>query len=331
VNDDKNVKPLNGIKELKKMDLKKVSTVTHIALKTLNNMIDSKFDSLSPAKTVGFLRILENEYGLNFDEWHSSYIKYLEVARDEEIKKELLSDFEQTSKVPYFLAAIIACIVLVYFIYPQIQLNSENDLLDKKNLEKINKNLEKNVKIKIDKPIDINTSDDLKEPIQNNLIQEEKSEEKLLEEESKEIEPIQIVEKTIIEEPIIKKTIIKEIKKEFIKNDDKNITKSKIDFKYLKEIALEENSSIKITTGNKLWIGLSRNGIKSDFTLTKVKRLYLKENTIFFTGHGFFTLHYLDQQQLYRGRNKKYFYVTNNILYEIDRATFKELDKEKIW
>jgi cytoskeletal protein RodZ len=320
----KDKKPLDGMSQLKKLNLKEVSEKTHISIKTLNDMINSNFDKLSSAKTVGFLRILEKEYGFNFDEWHASYIKYIELDREAEIKKELLSDFDKKSKLPYVISALIIAIVIVYFVYPKIIENNKIEKKEKESIDNISNTLEKDIKESmINNNIKLETIKETLDIVQeinetNNTSLENK-------EQNSSIEKIEEKKEFIQEEETKQATKIND---ENIQSE--NIQKDK-EFNYIKDIELGEDSSIKLTTGNKIWVGLSTNGNKKDFVISKEKEIFLEENTIFFTGHGFFTIHSNDNMFKYRTSMKKYFYVKDEVLYQIDKKTFNKLDKENVW
>jgi cytoskeletal protein RodZ len=319
VNKDK--KPIDGITQLKKLNLKEVSEKTHISLKILNYIINSDFEKLSPAKTIGFLRILEKEYDLNFDEWHVSYMKYVKHEEDVEAREELLHDFEKKSMVPYILAGVIACILVVYFVYPKFVEDEKNILIEKQNLSTINNDLEKNINLNIEN----NTTKKVEESVLEQKIVIENSEEKLIDN-NKNIQNVQLDKVSNTKEEIVEKNSNASIDKD-VQDSDKN----KLSFEFITKIPLENNNTIKITTGNKIWIGLSISGIKDDMMISKIKEFNLKENTILFTGHGFFTLYSFDKEYKYRTMEKKYFYVEDSILYEVNRDTFNKLDKENVW
>jgi cytoskeletal protein RodZ len=314
-------KPLDGISQLKKLKLKEVSEKTHISIKTLNDIINSNFRSLSPAKTVGFLRILEKEYGFNFDEWQSSYMRYVEADKEAEARRELLSDFEPKSKLPYILAFLIACVVIVYFVYPTLKYEQSNVNSDQYNIKELSKKLnskvdtnisEKNTTIqKVDitkSVVELNNTVDINNSLRTDTIKEEivqpKKEEENTTKDSKIIEDNNIIEESE--------------------------SMALGDFVYIKRIPLDSNS-IVVTTGNKIWMGMTQLGKKKDFLVDKRLNLSLENGTIFFTGHGFFTIHNQDEQHKYREQSKKYFYFNDNSLYEISRKEFNNFDKENLW
>ena len=54
---------------LEEIGLKEVSNKTHIEVKYLEYIINSKFDKLNRSTTVGFVKILSREYKLDLTDW----------------------------------------------------------------------------------------------------------------------------------------------------------------------------------------------------------------------------------------------------------------------
>ncbi len=108
----------NGISVLEEIGIKEVSKKTHIETKFLNYMVNKEFDKLNKINTMGYVKIIRREYGLDLDEWVEEYETYLEENGIAEIKNNTpIIAQEVNSKKPknntwiYILVAIILLIL----------------------------------------------------------------------------------------------------------------------------------------------------------------------------------------------------------------------------
>lgn len=78
--------------KLQEIGIKNISEKTHITEKNLNAIANRDFASLHRTKALGFVRILQREYGLDFDEWLIEFYKYIHDSKIEPIEEKVFAD-----------------------------------------------------------------------------------------------------------------------------------------------------------------------------------------------------------------------------------------------
>lgn len=68
---------MDDIKVLDELGLQEISRKTHIEVKFLQYMLDKDYDKLFRVNTLGYVKILKREYGLDLSEWVQEYESYL--------------------------------------------------------------------------------------------------------------------------------------------------------------------------------------------------------------------------------------------------------------
>lgn len=76
------------VSKLKNIGLHEVSRKTHISQNKVEAILEKDFASLDRTSTVGFVKILEREYGLDFSEWMEEYQQYCEAHSDSEVSEK---------------------------------------------------------------------------------------------------------------------------------------------------------------------------------------------------------------------------------------------------
>ncbi|MDR0761915.1 MAG: hypothetical protein LBF13_02560 [Campylobacteraceae bacterium] len=80
---------MDSIKALEKIGLREVSRKTYIELSYLKLMADRDFAKLHRIKTLGFVKIIKREYGIDMSDWVAEFETYLEEqTENSEVEKE---------------------------------------------------------------------------------------------------------------------------------------------------------------------------------------------------------------------------------------------------
>ncbi|MDR1614130.1 MAG: hypothetical protein LBS26_01020 [Campylobacteraceae bacterium] len=83
---------MDSIKALEKIGLREVSRRTYIELSYLKLMADRDFAKLHRIKTLGFVKIIKREYGIDMSDWVAEFEAYLqESEKKTKEKKEYVS------------------------------------------------------------------------------------------------------------------------------------------------------------------------------------------------------------------------------------------------
>ncbi|MDR2636220.1 MAG: hypothetical protein LBC08_05265 [Campylobacteraceae bacterium] len=113
---------MDSIKALEKIGLREVSRKTYIELSYLKLMADRDFAKLHRIKTLGFVKIIKREYGIDMSDWVAEFEAYLqEQTESSETKKdESLTSKEwyiDGQKRLYAIAAIAVLVVVTTIFY----------------------------------------------------------------------------------------------------------------------------------------------------------------------------------------------------------------------
>lgn len=129
---------MKSIDELKKIDLKEISTKTKIVQQRLKDIIEYNFDKIDRTRARGFIHILSREYKIDFDDWLEAYDNF--YKEQEKIlqskdnpnelnneKKETITTIvvDSTMKDKTYIRLVIALVILIvsfsaYFLYKNV-------------------------------------------------------------------------------------------------------------------------------------------------------------------------------------------------------------------
>jgi cytoskeletal protein RodZ len=145
--------------------IKNVSEKTHITEKNLNSILDKDFASLHKTKAMGFIKILQREYDIDFTDWIEDFNKYHNLDANKIEEKKLFSDNDldranikkNSSSLKFFtyIAVIITLIVVGYMVVNNIKYKSADD---SKNLT-IVKEIVEEAKVELDEIKEANNSE----------------------------------------------------------------------------------------------------------------------------------------------------------------------------
>ena len=149
-----------ALERLKDIGAQKIYEDTHIPVEHVQAILYESFDGLSKIQFIGFVSILEREYGENLDSVRSRGIGYFdeknssgEAITDDAIFKASASKKNLT--VIYLLGAIVLFIIAIFY-----TMQSANESMDKAIQEnKIIENVKKNIVVDGNMS-DVNSSDE---------------------------------------------------------------------------------------------------------------------------------------------------------------------------
>ena len=150
-----------ALERLKDIGAQKVYEDTHIPVEHVQAILYESFEGLSKVQFVGFVSILEREYGEDLSDVHTRGIDYFD-EKDDENNTIAKDTFFQSSKKKkkltaiYLLAAIVLLVVAIMY-----TMESANKTMDQTAQKtKVTKNVNKNIIVDANSTVDANSSDD---------------------------------------------------------------------------------------------------------------------------------------------------------------------------
>jgi hypothetical protein len=331
--------------------LESISEKTNISINNLHRLLYGDFERLSRVKALGFVSILQREYGLDTTKLENSIKDYFEEHKVDDSEPILVSpetkeEKKNTHNINFFkwlfIFAFLAGIAYLYYSgnlnkfldkKDEVKSGISDSEISKNNLNE--ENLKKNIIIKKDKnetKIEIKTT-----PI--GLMQEQNGTDnngtlKIVEEIPKDKDGKEEENKTIIiskdagieapqekSEVIDSDTTIASIENGDNTKEDRNKTK------------VITNITINPTRGM-LWYGFINidTGKKREF-MKKVSTPFELNGGrwILTTGHGFLDIVSDKKTIEVSDRVRHYFYIDSKDIREISRKEFKKLNHGKMW
>ena len=120
-----------GLEKLRSIGAQRIHEQTHIAHKYVQSLLHESFEGMQKVQLLGFISIMEREYGVDLTPLRESAIEYFEVVQEPSIeegpsyKKELLVSSKNDNKKLYILLGIIAVIVVAAILYLNSQEQEE--------------------------------------------------------------------------------------------------------------------------------------------------------------------------------------------------------------
>jgi hypothetical protein len=113
----------SSIERLEDIGLREVSRRTYIELSYLKLMANKEFSRLQPVKTLGFIRIIRREYGINMDDWLKEFEEYCKTNDQGKSKNKKTDDVLESrknvnqNKKTYVFLAILFLVIFTLFAY----------------------------------------------------------------------------------------------------------------------------------------------------------------------------------------------------------------------
>jgi cytoskeletal protein RodZ len=324
---------MDSVEFFKNVDLDEVSKKTLISKKDLNYIKNEEFDKLSKTKGLGFIKIIEREYKVDFSDKKDKFMEYLKEHGKDRTKEFFIPPPKQPVRIFSKLVAVILLLLLsagvIYIIYLNIgyKTSSNEANIDKNQIVKEAQDIS---------GIDVNESNITNEdyfPVQttneNNISNDEQP--------NSEINPMQdLTKETKSSQSDTNITQEKLLKNEDIKKDTAAAKPSET--KDQNQTANDDNTTMQsytltIAPKSRIWVGVV------DLYNFR-KKSYLKDTNITIdksrdfivaTGHGEFKLFFKDKVLDFNTKNPVRFLVKDGNLSEINRKEFIKLNRGKYW
>ncbi len=302
---------MDEFKTLEEIGLKEVSNKTHIETKNLEYMINSQFDKLNRASTIGFAKILTRDYKLELTDWLNEAEKFWSANKIEDDGVKIFIVKKQRNFVK-FLFIILLMFVLVAILYgAYVFLNKKQDLFQ-------NPLVGTDTNYTYEHTPVVNEA---KETLEKNITQDENNT-------TTEIDINQSINNELNKTNTAKagdinNSIVKSIQEQNTSVVDKNTTNSK---------RVKETDDY-ISPKSKLWLGIIYldNFKRKSFLGTNNFALDASRDQIITTGHGNFNLYFNGELKKFRSQNPIRLYIKSGQISVITDKKFKELNKGSRW
>lgn len=300
---------IKKFEDLKKLNIKEISKITHIEEKTIEQLLNKDFKNLLDFNVNGFLKILERDFGLDlsdikneFDEFKSQNVSKKTTIIKQMAKKQSSNTTNipiKKSRIIFPFLLLLLLFILIFFktdIFNFIKNNENNAVYSNAtSVDKIKTDLE-SIGINVPKFDENNT-----------LIESNQSE-------GENNESINALEKSIL------------VEKEHNASLENNASAK------TENNASMPNTAI-ISSKNKIWIGIIdiKTGKKTMQIANEPYKIDLSKDSLLMTGHGEFELKTDDKVQEFNNKNSMKFLIENGKISQIDIETFQKYNGGKVW
>lgn len=122
---------MNCIEQFREFDIKEINSKTKIALESLNDIFECRFDKINRTRARGFASILQREYKIDMSEWLNAYDEYHTKEKEAEIIEDAESAHDEPVTLPIIESAskpkggnklvvafaVLFAIFAMYFLY----------------------------------------------------------------------------------------------------------------------------------------------------------------------------------------------------------------------
>jgi|GEM_PF-2072685 len=327
----------NLISKINEIGIKNICEETHITEKNIRAIIDKDFKSLHRPKALGFVRILEQRYNLDFDEWLTEFNNYSMKNYQPEDKVFTPEDKESkpkiNSKIYIAVAGVITVLIIVYMLISNQEFKNSDNMKN----SKIVQNLVSEAKTNLDETKEINNSElsvifseeNKSAKLESNL---SNSSEKLF------TQTLLNSQKENPNETNSKSEEDSNLKNESIKSEkidlDKKLTENFDDTFGVDNENSKGFKSIYLKPRVNIWVGVIYldNYKKKNFITKKRIDIDTTKEQLIVTGHDRLDL-FVDGKKLDIKTNsgKLRFVYKDNKIKEISVKEFQELNRGKIW
>ncbi len=338
---------LDGIAQLRKIGLKEVSNKTFINLDNLKALLDKDFAQLNRTKALGFIQILQREFGVDLQELKKEYLKFDNgYVKPKEHPQKIESrdrDEEKPKKFLLYLLLAIAAILAAYFFFskdtnqtiiPPVDLNVvKNDVVTdqaKESLLAVDEDYEK----------EVNDSDevDLNKVVQE-MFQATEDNESNASEESNEtalldandsalITPAK-EENITIERSTLAKAVANKTPLTVVEKKEKLLVAKKVK----QPVHNENRGGLFIEPIQKAWVGVIFLDTmkKKDFLIRRPLMLDASKDQIILVGHNKFKIYNKQLEQGFKSKKMVRFLYKDGDLREISKREYDRYRGNAKW
>jgi len=316
--------------------IKEISRKTRISEIDLEYIKNDDFSKISKTKGLGFLKILEREYGVDLSDKRDKLISFLKEHDKYKPTEYFVAPPEKKSYAKLiallFLALIIAGVIAVIYFRQTSPSSGESKFVpsnavvnEAKELSGIEVN-ESNSSV-VDENEELNAQNDQAYTENNSQSLENNQSEKNLSDlnTSSNIDKNDSLKVTTEENTTTKKETTPKASLE------NNLTKKAQ--KVSQKRATPIDKSISIVPKVKLWVGVVDLGNYKKRSYISRKKISIKSKSdlLITTGHGRFTLYFNGQKYDFSTKSPVRFYIKGDKLIKIDKQEFKKLNKGRNW
>ncbi len=283
------------LEKLRSIGAQKIHQRTHIALKNVQAILHLSFEDIQKVQLMGFVSILEREYGVNLDEVRQSALAYYKEQEEKassqeepEYKKELLTSGTKGKKPLLALAAVLVLLVLAFALFFFLKDSSSGDANAQKAQISTQSTVEQNLKPDEE-------SSENSEAIQEGSVAQEEN------------------------------ATLKGADDENLSKNDENLSAN------LDETVV--TPTLRIIPKTKVWVGYIdlANGKKKQTVTKNELDLNGSKDYLLTFGHGFIDIDTSGKLHSFeKSKGLKFLYKDGN-LEEIDAQEFKRYNKGKLW
>lgn len=329
---------MNDLDYLKDINIKEIVTKTHLDESVLKAILERDFEKLKNVNITMNLKILEREYGVNFDEWLKEFNNYkanhfVEDEKGLRVKPKLISYNSVSDKnnyLTYFIYFLIAILIVFGGMFYYFNYMQKNDVATSDN------KLE-NIVVESDKVTDNITDTPTQQQntttLQNN--EEVKSETNTTIENTLD-NNLQTNSDNSIKEPSNEQNLSNQTPN--LNNPTSSSTSSDINLNTKEEVKNETttNEAEKVITKHKLslipkdkiWVNVKTlsNGESKNYMIERA--VVFEEDSLIFLGNNFFSLE-LDGVELKLPTNNRYILFKDGEVKFLTQKEYRKLDGTK--
>lgn len=326
---------MDNIKKLKEIGLKKISEETHIEQKYLEYMVNSEFDKLNHINTLGFVKILSREYGIDLSAWAEAFEEYWQANRegvqDDGLFIVVENHKESKGFFGFFVLLVFIAVVAFGFSYFKDKLDltqftqqeEQQSYTPSDSVEETRASLED---FKREQASDTNTTQQSTPiPLDMNETENNESNESLVKDQL--LTPSDANE---TQEKIIEEVVDEEIVKEQTLTEEAPLAG---DVNSTQEASQNFGDTLMIEPKARLWVGVIYldDFTRDSFLGEEPIALDLTREQIITTGHGSFDLRGEDYEESYSSQDPIRLWINDSNVTRITWNEFKELNQGSAW
>lgn len=306
---------MSGFDRLKEIGAQKIHEKTHITKQHVQAILHESFEGINKIQFLGFLSILEREYGLNLDDLKSIGLAYYseQTPSTQEPKKKV---FLVTKKKKNYIPIYIGVTVVIFAVVAYFTLLPLSSMLDSTKVQEIDNSAIESAKTNIsliekkEIIIDEETDENKTIIVQETILQETQNQD-MKEDNTSKNEVLELQE--VVQEPKVEETNLE--------SDAKNT-----------EVASDENS-LKILPKSKVWMGYIdlKTHRKRQKTFANEFDLDAQKEYLFLFGHGYITVEVNGVENKFSNKNNLRLLYKDGKLTKITTQEFKDLNNGSKW
>ncbi len=343
---------LDGIEKLKEIGLKEVSDKTFINLENLTALLEKDFAKLNQTKALGFIQILQREFGVDLSELKKEYLQF--NGADKKVKEhhksvEIVDNDEEKSKklLPYLLLGVAGLVALYFLFFSPKEIHDANVTAVDLNVVK-NELVTKEAKESL-LAVDEEESNDSEEVDLNKVVQEmfkatqeenesQESNDTLIEDNAtSEIitpakeENITLETSATREEVVVEKQLPVETKIKSVETKERLVIPKKV--KKPKKVTNENRGGLFIEPIQKAWVGVIFLDTmkKKDFLIRHTLVLDANKDQIILVGHKNFKIYNKQLEQGFKSKKMVMFLYKDGELREISKREYNRYRGNARW